>query len=74
MSKAVPTKTPRPHRFRFLHEVMLELKKVKWPTAEDVWQLTSVVLVTIVLVGAFVGVLDFVFSRLFTWIGMYGRV
>lgn len=71
MSKAIAG--TKKQRFRFLHEVVLELKKTKWPSREDVIQLTGVVLVTVVLVGAYVGVIDFVFTKIFQLIGMYGR-
>ncbi len=59
-------------RGRFLHEVITELQKVKWPSREDVVQLTGVVIVTIVIVGLYVAALDGIFSRLFQAIGMYG--
>ena len=75
MSKAVPTKTlptAKKPRGRFLHEVVLELKKVKWPSREDVWQLTGVVIVTIAAVGLYVFVLDVVFGKFLHLIGMYG--
>lgn len=59
-------------RGRFLHEVITELQKVKWPTREDVVQLTGVVIASVVIVGIYVASLDYVFSRLFQFIGMYG--
>jgi preprotein translocase SecE subunit len=52
--------------------VITELQKVKWPSREDVVQLTGVVIVTIVIVGLYVAALDGIFSRLFQAIGMYG--
>ncbi|MCC7492135.1 MAG: preprotein translocase subunit SecE [Fimbriimonadaceae bacterium] len=70
-AKERPTQTRR-SATRFLHEVYLELQKVKWPSRQDVVQLTSVVLLTIVMVGLYIFVLEQVFGRLFQWIGMYG--
>ncbi len=74
MSKAVPpgTTSGKKPRARFLHEVVLELRKVKWPTRQDVVQLTGVVLTTIVVVGIYVAVLDFGVGKVFQSIGMYG--
>ncbi len=77
MSRLVTPRGPstggRKPRGRFLHEVVLELRKVKWPSLEDVWQLTLVVLSSCILVAAYVAVLDFVFGKVFQLIGMYGR-
>lgn len=70
MSKAVPAKKPRG---RFFHEVVLELRKVRWPSREDVTNLTLVVLFTILGVGAYVFIIDWVLLKLFTLIGLYGR-
>lgn len=70
MSKAVPAKKPRG---RFFHEVVLELRKVRWPSREDVVNLTSVVLLTIAGVGLYVFTVDWLLLKLFTLIGLYGR-
>jgi preprotein translocase subunit SecE len=54
---------------RFLREVRDELAKVLWPTRKELLTYTFVVLVTVVLLGAFVYGLDvgfsFLTSRLF---------
>lgn len=49
----------------FYRETSAELKKVSWPTRSEAINLTKVVLIVIVVVGAFLGILDFLFSRLF---------
>ena len=49
----------------FYWETIAELKKVSWPTRSEAIQLTRVVLIVIVSVGLFLGLLDFLFSRLF---------
>jgi len=67
-----PTVPGKKARGRFLHEVITELQKVKWPTKEDVVQLTGVVIATVVLVGLYVALLDGAFGWLFRTIGMYG--
>jgi preprotein translocase subunit SecE len=49
----------------FYRETIAELNKVSWPTRSEAIQLTRVVLIVIVSVGLFLGLLDFLFSRLF---------
>ncbi|MBI2031998.1 MAG: preprotein translocase subunit SecE [Candidatus Levybacteria bacterium] len=45
----------------FLKEVQDELKKVTWPTRSEVIRLTAVVIIVSLIVGVFLGGLDFVF-------------
>ena len=40
-----------------------ELRKVSWPTPQETWRLTKVVLVVVFVMAAILGLLDFVFSR-----------
>lgn len=47
----------------FLQEVRAELEKVVWPTRQQAVQLTIMVVVVSVLVGAYVGGLDFIFTN-----------
>jgi preprotein translocase subunit SecE len=49
----------------FYRETVAELKKVSWPTRSEAIHLTRVVLIVIATVGAFLGLLDFLFTRLF---------
>jgi preprotein translocase subunit SecE len=49
-------------------ETVGELHKVSWPTPQEAWRLTRIVLVVIVLVGSFLGILDYGLSRLITLI------
>ena len=48
---------------RFLSEVWGELKKVQWPTREELQAFTIMVIITIIAVGIYVGALDTVLSR-----------
>lgn len=48
----------------FLKEVRDELKKVVWPTRNEVIRLTSLVIVISLIVGFFLGGLDYVFTKL----------
>ena len=48
----------------FFGEVKSELKKVTWPSKDQVIRLTGVVIVISLIVGLFIGGLDFVFTKL----------
>lgn len=53
---------------RYLRETMGELRKVSWPTRREATSLTIVVLIVVTLMSAFLGVLDFIYSRFFVLI------
>lgn len=55
----IPTKITE-----FLKEVRLELKKVTWPTRQETIKYTTAVIVFSLVVAAFLGGLDFLFSWL----------
>jgi preprotein translocase subunit SecE len=48
----------------FLREVRDELKKVVWPSKQEVIRLTLVVIVVSLIVGLFLGGLDFLFVKI----------
>ncbi len=48
----------------FLRETRDELKKVVWPSRQDVIRLTFVVITVSLIVGLFLGGLDFVFTKI----------
>jgi preprotein translocase subunit SecE len=50
---------------RFYRETVGELRKVTWPTRQEAITLTKIVLIVTFGMSAFLGVLDFLFSRLF---------
>ncbi len=50
----------------YLSEVRVELLKVVWPGREEVIKLTTIVLLISAIVAAYVGVLDFLLTRLLT--------
>lgn len=52
--------------FRFVGEVVSELRKCVWPNREETIRLTMVVLVVGAIVGTLLGLFDFAFSRTFT--------
>ncbi len=49
---------------KFIQEVIAELKKVTWPSREEVIRLTLVVIVVSVAVGALLGTVDVIFAWL----------
>lgn len=53
---------------RTLRETVAELRKVSWPTRPEATQLTIVVLVVLAVTSAFLGTMDFLFSRLIAWV------
>ena len=46
----------------FFKETKQELNKVTWPTREELWQATVVVIVTTFIMAAFIGACDFFLS------------
>lgn len=51
--------------FDFLKEVKVELEKVVWPTKDQTIKLTVIVIITIFIVGFFLGGIDLLLNRLF---------
>ena len=46
----------------FVKDVRMESTKVSWPTRDELRDSTTVVLVTVILVAAFIGAVDVVLS------------
>jgi preprotein translocase subunit SecE len=62
---AAKEKAKQPNRLaRWYRETIGELRKVSWPTREDAWRLTRIVLAVMGGMAVLLGVLDWVFSRL----------
>jgi preprotein translocase subunit SecE len=55
---------PQVNPARFFGEVKAELLKVTWPTKDEIVRLTTVVVILSLIVGAFVGGLDFIFTKI----------
>jgi preprotein translocase subunit SecE len=47
---------------KFTAAVVVELKKVSWPTRNELRGSTLVVIVTVILISVFIGVVDRIFS------------
>jgi len=52
---------------RFLGEVRSELGRVTWPTRREVWATTIVVILTSMLFGIYLYVVDLSLSALLNW-------
>jgi preprotein translocase subunit SecE len=48
---------------KFISEVFAEMKKVSWTTRSELVDSTLIVIFSSFLLGIFVGVIDFVFSK-----------
>jgi len=46
----------------FFKETKQELNKVTWPTRDELWQATLVVIITTGILAVFIGAVDFVLS------------
>ena len=49
---------------RWWRETVGELKKVNWPTPQEAWRLTKIVIMVIIAMGLLLGGLDYVFTKL----------
>ena len=56
---------------RYYRETIGELRKVSWPTRQEAINLTSITLVVIVIMSAFLGSLDYIFNQIFALIFSY---
>jgi preprotein translocase subunit SecE len=48
----------------FLKETFEELRKTKWPTSKEAWRLTYVVISVIIALGIYMGILDFLLTKI----------
>jgi len=47
---------------RYLRDTRAELRKVRWPTRQEAWGLTRIVLAVTLVMALFMGLLDYLFS------------
>jgi len=52
----------------FFADVAMETKKSSWPDRDELLSSTMVVIVSALIISAFVGVSDFVLDRLLRWL------
>ena len=65
MAKAAKAARKENRIIRYLRETRSELRKVIWPTRQEARNLTIIVLAVTAAMSALLGLLDFVFTRLF---------
>jgi preprotein translocase subunit SecE len=63
ISKAASRRKEMKKIIRFFKESFAELKKVTWPSREEVASSTKVVLVSVILIAAALGIVDFLIFR-----------
>ncbi len=51
---------------RWWRETIGELRKVSWPTPQEAWRLTKIVLLVVAFTSIVLGTLDFIFSKVIT--------
>lgn len=63
------TNQKEPNRVaRYLREVRSEMSKVIWPTREQAFKLTLIVIAVMVVMALYLGLLDFIFGALVQWL------
>jgi preprotein translocase subunit SecE len=60
-------KQPITRSVTFLEECWAELKKVHWPTRKETQAATVAVVIGVVIVGLYLGVVDYVVTRAIHW-------
>jgi preprotein translocase subunit SecE len=61
---------PFTNGWRFLKDVHAELQRVVWPSHDETYSFTVVVILAIAAVAAWVGVLDFVMANIMMLLGI----
>ena len=65
MAEEKDEKVKKPNAIRkWYKETIGELRKVSWPTPQEAWRLTVIVIMTMIATSFALGLLDWVFSRL----------
>jgi preprotein translocase subunit SecE len=64
--------SPFTRLWRFLKDVYSELQRVVWPSHEDTYAFTVVVILAVVIVAIWVGVLDFILAGVMKALGLGG--
>ena len=62
--------SPFTRLWRFLKDVYSELQRVVWPSHEDTYAFTIVVILAVIIVAVWVGVLDFVLAQIMGILGL----
>lgn len=60
-------------RFGFFGDIIAELRKVTWPSRQELTRLTGLVLAVLIVFGLLLGLTDFGFSRLINAVFLASR-
>ncbi len=63
-------KRPFGNLVEFLRDVWLELQRVAWPSHEETYAFTIIVIIAIIIVSIWVGIWDLAFTRLLSLLDM----
>jgi len=55
----------------FFKEVWMELQRVVWPSHDETYAFTGVVIVSVAIVAVWIGLLDLIFTRLVGALRLY---
>ena len=64
MKSQAAVKKPGKQRFKFVSDIISELKKVTWPSRREATYLTTLVIIFTAVVAIILGVIDYGFSKL----------
>jgi preprotein translocase subunit SecE len=64
---------PKKRRFTFFADIINELKKVVWPTRQETMRLSLIVIGLCLIVGLFLGLVDYGFSELVAKVFLGGK-
>lgn len=56
----------------FIRDVRAEMRKVSWPSWEDLRQSTVVITIIVIIIGLVIGLMDWLFAKLL--IDFFGRI
>ncbi|HTX79572.1 MAG TPA: preprotein translocase subunit SecE, partial [Longilinea sp.] len=65
VAEKVDEKVKKPNAIqKWYKETVGELRKVTWPTPQEAWRLTVIVIITMVSTSVVLGILDWIFSHI----------
>ena len=64
---------PKRSRFAIIRDIIDELRKVTWPTRRETIRLTIMVIIVCLVVGIFLGAIDYGFTELVSKVFLGGR-
>lgn len=73
VSKKASTTRRRPPGYRFIGDIVGELRKVTWPTRQDAIRLTVMVLIVCAAAGVVLALLDYGFGHLVSGMLTWGK-